>query len=94
VIDQANDQVRRRCAALNVIVAGHSGGNDADALMQMRILCHSLRGLLKDEISLERVATIEAHAGMYLSGEQEGPFLRRLIAKELALLDVRRRRAA
>ncbi len=92
-MDRSNE-VRRRCAALNLIVAGHPGGNDADALMQMRILCHSLRGLLKDEPSLERIATIEANAGVYLSGEQDGPFLRRLIAKELALLEVRRRRAA
>jgi len=89
-----NDQVRRRCAALNVIVAGHAGGRDADALMQIRILCHSLRGLLKDPASLQRIATIEGHAAVYLSGEQDGPFLRRLIAKELALLEVRRRRAA
>ena len=89
-----HDQVRRRCAALNVIVAGHPGGHDADAVMQIRILCHSLRGLLKDEASLQRIATIEGHAAVYLSGEQDGPFLRRLIAKELALLEVRRRRAA
>ena len=87
-----SEEVRRRCAALNLIIAGHPGGNDADALLQMRILCHSLRGLLKDQG--ERIGTIEAHAGVYLSGEQEGPFLRKLIAREIALLEVRRRRAA
>ena len=55
-----HDQVRRRCAALNVIVAGHPGGHDADAVMQIRILCHSLRGLLKDEASLQRIAPSKA----------------------------------
>ena len=88
------EEIRRRCAALNLIVAGHPGGADADALLQMRILCHSLRGLLKDEASQRQISALEGHAAVYLSGEQDGAFLRRLIARELALLEVRRRRAA
>lgn len=84
-----HDEVRRRCAALNLLVAGHPGGADADSVLQARILCHSLRGLLKDEASLRRISAIEANAAVYLSGEREGPFVRMQVVREVALLEAK-----
>jgi hypothetical protein len=84
-----SDEVRRRCAALNLLVAGHAGGGDTDAVLQARILCHSLRGLLKDHESQREIASIEGHAAVYLSGEQEGPFARLQIARQIALFEAR-----